>query len=326
MVSSHRRRLGVLFAIAAIPPGLAGLLALLLGLFPHLQLLSTRSVQAASFIHFGLLGWLAAAVLMALAALLVRRVALGVVLALLVAGLLWQGSWLLPYYTPETLDHQDPLLLAVINISNGEADPTQLIAATNPADVVVIVEHTDTARADLAVRGFTRTFPHAVHEGNGVGGTSIYSRFPLDDLGPAPTIFGSPLVRLHHPTGPLLLMGVHPVNPMAGAATWASDAATLRTHIRAHAHEPLIVAGDFNAIDRHATMRPLLGPDGFRSTADLAGAGFQRTWPTHAYTPFPILGIDHVLVNGPLTALSHRTFVIDGTDHAGLLTEVARRP
>ena len=41
--------------------------------------------------------------------------------------------------------------------------------------------------------------------------------------------------------------------------------------------------------------------DGWRSAADLAGAGYVRTYPADRRIP-PLIGIDHILVNDRLTA------------------------
>ena len=325
VVSRPRRITARLLLLGALALTLAAAPALALGTSPQLQLVSTRAVQAASFVHLGLVGWLGGILAVLLAAGLVRRPGLAVLALPLALGALWQGSWLMPYYTTETVAHGAPLTVATINIQDGQADLDALMVETRTADVIVIVEHTDAARDGLADRGLTASHPHAVHIDSGVGGTSIYSRLPLDDLGSGGTVFGSPVVRIHHPDGPITLIGAHPVNPMGGTRLWVEDAAALRDLIHAHADGPVVVAGDLNAIDRHATMRPLLTTDGFRSTADLTGAGFQRTWPTHERGPFPVLGIDYVLVNAPLTAVSHRTFTIGGTDHVGIIAQVAAR-
>lgn len=325
VISRHRRIVAGLLLLIALALAGTAMTALTLGLSPRLQLLSTRTVQAASFVHLGLVGWIGGIVAVILATRLVRRPTLALLALPLVLGVLWQGSWLVPYYTTVTVAHGTPLTVATINIQDGQADLDELVAETRSADVIVIVEHTDAARDGLADRGLTASHPHAVHVDSGVGGTSIYSRLPVDDLGSGGTVFGSPVVRIHHSDGPIALIGAHPVNPMGGKRLWVNDAAALRDVILTHADGPVVVAGDLNAIDRHATMRPLLTTDGFRSTADLAGAGFQRTWPTHERGPFPVIGIDYVLVNAPLTAASHRTFTVAGTDHVGIIAQVALR-
>lgn len=326
-LSCGRLFLTTLLLLGALAAAIPASGALLLGWLPALQLRSTRFVQAASFVHFGLAGWAIALVLVVLAALVVRRglvALLGLPLAL---GLAWQLTWIAPLYLPNPADHATPMSVAVMNIEVGGGDLDQLIAHVGTADVVVLIEIDDGAREELRQRGFSAAYPHQIHAGQGVGGTSLYSRLPMDDLGSGDTAFGSPLARVHHSSGPILVMGVHPVNPMGGRDPWLTDAANLRAHIRPHLGENLVVAGDFNAIDRHATMRPLLTTDGLRSTADLTGAGLPRTWPTAGTgSRFgPLIGIDHVLVSPSMTAVNHQQFQIENTDHAGLWVEVARR-
>ena len=61
----------------------------------------------------------------------------------------------------------------------------------------------------------------------------------------------------------------------------------------------------------YTTMRALYD-DGWRSAANLAGVGFVRTWPANRRIP-PMIGIDHVLVDGRLTATAFSTFEVPGT-------------
>ena len=65
---------------------------------------------------------------------------------------------------------------------------------------------------------------------------------------------------------------------------------------------PLIVAGDFNAVDDHGPMRALTH-DGLESATDIVGAGWLPTYPANRRFP-PLIPIDHVLVNKLLTASS----------------------
>ena len=68
-------------------------------------------------------------------------------------------------------------------------------------------------------------------------------------------------------------------------------------------------------------MRELYA-DGWRSAADLAGAGYVRTYPADRRIP-PLIGIDHILVNDRLTATSFSTFDVPGTDHRGVRADIA---
>ena len=82
-----------------------------------------------------------------------------------------------------------------------------------------------------------------------------------------------------------------------------------------------MVAGDFNAVDDHGPMRDLYA-DGWRSAAELAGAGYVGTYPANERIP-PLIGSDHILVNDRLAATAFRTFDVPGTDHLGVRAVIA---
>ncbi|MDO5498966.1 MAG: endonuclease/exonuclease/phosphatase family protein [Propionibacteriaceae bacterium] len=327
-LSPARRTFAILFLLGAIVFAVPAAGALLLGASARLQVLNTVTVQLASFAHFGIIGWALALVLALASVALARRRLLTLLTLPLIAGLVWQLSWLTPYVRADPIpDHAEPMTVAAINIEHGEANLDQFEAHTAAAEVVVVIEITDAVRARLVERGFGRSHPHQVHLRTGIHGTSIYSRFPLDDLGAPDTVFASPLVRVHHSSGPIVVMGVHPINPMGGKTRWLQEAERLRAYIEPHLDEPLVLAGDFNSIDRHITMRRLVEGDGLRSTAALTGDGAPRTWPVRGPGSGlgPLIGIDHVLISPSVTALSHQQFRIDDTDHEGLLVTVAKR-
>lgn len=326
-VSPTRFLIGGLFLVSALTVTLPACLALLLGLFPSLQLLTHWMVLMASFIHVGIVGWGMALILVVLAAFTLRRATLAWFVVPLVVGLVWQVSWVVPWYRVDTAPHHSPLSLTVLNVHNGRADLDQVIAHSAGSDVVVIVENPWDSYESLHERDFDERFPHRMHSGVGAGRTSIYSRYPMKELGEGETLFGSPLARIDHVSGPILVLGAHPVNPTVGPRGWTQDAAALRSLAQPYLDEPLIIAGDFNAIDRHATLRPLLEEDSLRSTAELTGAGLPRTWPAHGLGAWfgPLIGIDHVLVSPAMTAVTHEEFRVTGTDHVGLRVTVAKR-
>jgi endonuclease/exonuclease/phosphatase (EEP) superfamily protein YafD len=89
----------------------------------------------------------------------------------------------------------------------------------------------------------------------------------------------------------------------------------------AHPERPMIMAGDFNAVDDHGPMLALRRL-GLKSATDVAGAGWLPTWPANRTIP-PLIPIDHVMISAQLTATSVRPFAVDGTDHLGLITTLA---
>jgi endonuclease/exonuclease/phosphatase (EEP) superfamily protein YafD len=116
-------------------------------------------------------------------------------------------------------------------------------------------------------------------------------------------------------------MAVHPCNPYCGHGLWASEHAALASVAAADLGQPLVLAGDFNAVDDHGPMLDLRRL-GLRSATDLVGAGWLPTYPANRAFP-PLLPIDHVLLDDQLTATSIRRVRVAGTDHLGLLTAIA---
>jgi endonuclease/exonuclease/phosphatase family metal-dependent hydrolase len=86
-----------------------------------------------------------------------------------------------------------------------------------------------------------------------------------------------------------------------------------------------VVAGDFNADRDHAAFRGLLDA-GLTDVHDALGRGLARTFPTG----MPVLQLDHVLVRdgagGRLTPLEVREVRVPGSDHLGVLADLAVQP
>ena len=91
------------------------------------------------------------------------------------------------------------------------------------------------------------------------------------------------------------------------------------------AHDPDLVVGDLNATADHRPLRNLSAA-GYRSVTELTNTGWRPTWPAdRALPPYPLVQVDHVLVGPRLAAISSHTLPIDGSDHRGLLAEVAAK-
>lgn len=281
----------------------------------------------ASFIPYALLGYAVSLLALGAAAVLRGRRRATVVLALVAAaGLACHLVWTVPFFVPNGRTATSPTFtLLSLNMYKGRADPDRLVAQAQVADVVVLVEATPSALAELADRGWLTRFPYAAGGVDGVqSDTAVYSRFPLSDsrlLGT--TSFQQWVTTVEAPgIDPVRLMAVHPCNPYCGRGLWASEHAALAQVAADSLDQPLVIAGDFNAVDDHGPMQDLYRL-GLSSATDLVGAGWLPTYPANRPFP-PLLPIDHVIVDDRLTATSIQTVEILGTDHLGLLTTIAR--
>lgn len=325
--------------------GLATLAAtplLLLGLFPSLQELrlpvgrpNTLSL-AASFIDYAMVLWLVAVVLATPAFVVLMKMEStsksrwlsGAVSLLAVAALAVQIGWISPRFTGEPATLTQPITVLELNLLRGAADPQEIAALAKQADIVVLAELTPGAVEEIDSFGLRERFPHRVDQGRaGVGGTGIFSRYPIIESRTVRLAFEQIFVTVDTPQlGPLIVAGVHPINPARSQQRWSEEGSELLAQVQkiraADPGTPAIVAGDFNAVDRHLTMQRFYR-SGFHSAADDANRIWLPTWPAMGAIP-PMIEIDHVLLSDGLKAGSLRSVDVSGTDHRGLIAQVQK--
>jgi endonuclease/exonuclease/phosphatase (EEP) superfamily protein YafD len=255
-----------------------------------------------------------------------RRRAVLAVISLCVAALTaLHVAWEAPFFVADDRPARTPTFTVMsLNLYDGRADAGEIVRQATGADVVVLVETTRRSRDALRPFGWKRMFPYSVGDlgGDIVSNTVIFSRYPLEPGTLIDTSFQQWLTTVHVPeVGAVTLMGVHPCNPFCGGRRWSNEHKIINRIARAHLDQPLVMAGDFNAVDDHGPMRDLRRL-GLESATDVVGAGWLPTWPANRRYP-PLIPIDHVLIDSQLTATAIRTFDVSGTDHRGVLATLA---
>ncbi len=324
----RRRRIATGTAIAA---GLTGLASTTARSVPEdaTPLAPDTLVMATSFSDYGL-GAYAVSAISAGVAFRTRPGPLPLLLGAAALGLGgWHASWLLPRFVRTRRRTADPgsqrFTLLSQNVELGQGDPASLLRAAAGAEVVVLLEVTAPQVRALNRLGWRDRFPHATADtlpDEGAAGTAVFSRFPLSGADPVEGLMHQTwLVGIDVPDlGDIRLVAVRPTRPYRGGHEWRGEQDRLRGLIPAGAR--VIVAGDFNAVDSHRPIR-LLRRLGYRSSTELAAAGWRPTFPANAKVP-AMIEIDHVLLGPGLTATSSGTVRVAGTDHLGVLTEISR--
>ena len=221
------------------------------------------------------------------------------------------------------------ITVLTLNVEYSRADIEQTIEqiSASGADLVVLVEVNENFVKALLKRGVAEQLPHRTGEviSYGSAGTAILSRWAVDfefdfaDVIPGERIADHPVVVVHHPSGPVRVVGVHPWPPVGDSVdSWYQTLTELTTWHEQATDLPLIIAGDFNASNGHPVYRRLAAD--LTDTAVVAGPLPQSTWPVHAWIP-PFTALDHVLVRD-LKPVSWHTFEVEGTDHLGIVTGV----
>jgi endonuclease/exonuclease/phosphatase (EEP) superfamily protein YafD len=319
---------------------LAGLLVPAIGLtllrilHPELGVL----VRLTSFVPLGLLLY-AAAFAMALGKVVFpgresTRAWTGVT-AVAVAGLGLHGWWLSPQLlgsSPGPADDARHVQVMTMNLFRGAADPATVLqtAALERVDVLVLEEVTPEALRELEKFGLEEAYPYRVGAPReGVEGTMAFASQRIRGAEKLGTDFDSWSFEVVFPEGPLRMYAVHAQPPLGKADGWRADLSALAEAAEDDRDLDLVI-GDFNATPDHSEFRVFDDLD-LHSAAERANAGWQPTWPDHGEKtflgiPLPrLVQIDHVLVGRTMSAISSTTVSIKGSDHQGLIVEVANR-
>lgn len=253
-----------------------------------------------------------------------------IVLVAALAAVATGGALFGPLYIPNASADAGGRTIRVMqaNLMLGLADSNAVAAFVreHDVDVLTVQELTFDAESALSAAGVDRALPYRFTRPTpgGGGGAGIYSRFPMSAARELPDFVLSNLVADLDVGSeePLRVYSVHPVPPYPTPSTlWASEMELLLEEVQASATRPeVIVSGDFNSTRSHSRFRDILAV-GYEDAADRTGSGLIATYPTDK--PFPaVVGIDHVLTRG-VTASSLQRITVPGSDHHGLIAEIA---
>ncbi len=224
-------------------------------------------------------------------------------------------------------DHPVRLATANLLVSNDrpEAVPADLLATA--ADVIVLQEVTPALAEALADQTVSEAYPYQLLDPlEGYHGSALLSRWPLTDS-EVLDLDGRPMTAatVQTPGGPLRVIGVHAVNPVAAGelGRWRRQLQILG-RLAAEAGGAVVVAGDFNGTLDHAPLRALLD-SGLRDSYAVAGRGFASSWPHgHRLLPALIL-IDHVLLGSAVGVSAVRLSPTPGSDHRKVVADLVLR-
>lgn len=192
---------------------------------------------------------------------------------------------------------------------------------------IAVVQELDAAwmaALEAALTGHRRLPTDTARDDN--FGIAVFVRSGLDhrELEVHHTAEGLPWIEavIEGPGGPLRVFALHTIPPMGSGAHGARNRQIEEVLARAaRSTEPALALGDLNAtIWSNALRGPLAGAP-LRPAC--LGAGLRGSWPAAMRFTGGIL-IDHVLVDDRLTVLDHRVGPPVGSDHLGVVVEVAR--
>jgi len=319
--------------VLLVAGGLASAGLLVLRLVPELHTWHHLVIAAASFIPLLWVPALAACLGLILVLRERWRLVGAAVLIAAVAVFAWP---LLPQ--PETPDvpvaHGSVLTVLSLNLQFGRADVEEVAAlvtdevdvlVTDEVDVLALQEYTPEFEAELEASGLRERFPHQAGTADAdASGTMILSRTPVQIVAQAEGTVFENLIATTTVEGTDWHLGVvHTAPPQLGADVWTRDAAAVADMAAPYLEENLLLAGDFNAIAQHHTMRELTAGGALHDLAERRPGEELRwhpTWPTGTWIP-PFARIDHALAAGGVLGDVSEVATVPGTDHKALLIE-----
>jgi endonuclease/exonuclease/phosphatase family metal-dependent hydrolase len=214
-----------------------------------------------------------------------------------------------------------------VNMLFGGADPKAIVDLVKQYDVdlVALQEYTAEAKAALDAGGLDDVLPNAVsYPRPGVTGSAVYSRYPVTDLGYRrfPSDFGQAQAGVKVPGAvDVRVESVHTCAPSDSqrAACWKRDIAQ---EPAATPDGPVnLLIGDFNATLDHEGFRAVLA-NGYRDAADVAGAGFEASWPYDERWFIPGVTLDHVVADKRVGVRKVSVHRIPNSDHKAVVAEL----
>lgn len=325
--ADQRPRHGVLDAIACAGTVLAAIVCLL-GLVPLDFSWVFPIPQLVAFgPWFGLLAL--ACVLLALVA---RRRATAV--AALACALLQLGGcvgyWIGATSSEAAATQAVPtasIQVMTLNCYFGQADAQAVVDTVrdNGVQLLCLQETTPELTQALRTCGLDDLLPYWA--GN-ITGDQIWSALPLDaEVEDAVGYSGCamPAATVQLGDQRLRFVSIHTCAPMPGLEGYWFESLARIADLRASdagltPTDRYVLMGDFNAMLGHRAFRDILN-QGFADGVYGAGEGLVFTWPIDKGA-FPLVTLDHILLDGGLGLRQVSYVDIPGTDHRGILAQV----
>lgn len=266
---------------------------------------------------------LVAAVMLLVAALVLRSRVAGAVTALSLALVIGAGS---PQWFPARgWAGEEPgftLYFANLFVGNDDVGAIARSVREADADIVVLIEIGDGSRP--GVDQVLAAYPHRVTTPRFAGGAGpstmlIASRWPLTQRPIELMHMFGVAAEVATPSGPVTVAGVHLTRPWPYQYQWAQIIQTQQLlEWRDSIDGPLVIAGDFNSVSSARIGRMIRAEGGL-----VAAPGWPGTWPTFLPS-WSGITIDQVY-RTPDLALTDRRIARDtGSDHRPVVVSLVR--
>ncbi|MCC6399886.1 MAG: endonuclease/exonuclease/phosphatase family protein [Flavobacteriales bacterium] len=213
------------------------------------------------------------------------------------------------------------LRIAQVNLLQPNTRHAEVIRLLRASDADVIsVQEVSPLWAAVLVGSLRDAYPHfkVVPDVNCYG-IALFSRRPVERM-VEHALCGSPAIEavLKGPEGPVHVFTVHATSPgdPADHRLRNTQLGRLARLVRSRGQRTIVV-GDLNTVSWDRAMWTLCRAAGLR----IGTSPLSPTFP--AVLGFALIPIDHVLTSSGATVVRSSTFSIPGSDHRGLLADIA---
>jgi endonuclease/exonuclease/phosphatase (EEP) superfamily protein YafD len=211
-----------------------------------------------------------------------------------------------------------------VNISFGRFSPRRLLELIREEDPDVLVAQELTPYADKELAELDTAFPYRYElPADGPNGIGVWSRLEFEDVKPL-ALARLPAIqaRIRSPSGTFTVLGVHLSAPTSPRRAESRNVELRELAARVAAIDgPVIVAGDFNITPYSPYFADFLAGTGLKDAR--RGRTLSASWPTASWIAG--IPIDHVAASDGFSILSHRRLPDFGSDHYGIVVDVALR-
>lgn len=305
--------------------GLAAILAVIM-----LGRLSFMAIYLDWFSHFPTL-YLLGAILFTIVLLVIRRWAsacFGLVVVMLCLVLLL-GPFTARHIRPGPTS-EVRLVVAIANVLVSNPKAKEVIAGLPDADVIGLLETPPswTSALDTAEARWPQQWRDLQNNPSGMsvlGHTDIES---VDWFTLTPGEMPALHMELDLQGEEVHLLVVHTMSPQSVSKLKTRDAQFKKlAQVINDLKGNLVLIGDLNASTWSPSLTTLLYETGLRASRATSGMSgtLMGTWPSR-FPSFLRVPIDHCFIRGNIESLSNELFDIPGSDHVGLLVELAIGP
>lgn len=229
-----------------------------------------------------------------------------------------------PSADPVTGKTEGPFIrIAHLNVLQTNAQYNDVLGAIASLDAdVLCIQEVNSNWHTVLIGALSDDYPyHRISPRENCYGIALFSRIPFEaaeviNLQRSPAV--DALFSLGK--GKLRVIAVHATSPQDARAFDRRNAQLDQLAKRVgSASGPCVVIGDLNATPWDRALQRTCAMSRMTSTATISAP----TWP--AVIGLPLIPIDHLLIPASVELRDHRTFIIPGSDHRGIVADLTLR-